>query len=49
MMQRPEGYRCPGSGYGRPHGKHQREERARRAKDRAEAKAVHGKAPAVSP
>lgn len=30
-MQRPQGYRCPGSGQGFPHGKHKKEARRRRA------------------
>lgn len=38
-MQRPEGYRCPGSGRGFPHGKDKRQARRERAAARAAAKA----------
>lgn len=34
-MQREKGFRCPGSGYGHPHGKHKKEERSKRAAERA--------------
>jgi hypothetical protein len=37
-MQREKGWRAPGSRAGFPHGKDKRTERARRAKERLEAK-----------
>lgn len=33
-MQREEGWRAPGSGYGFPHGKHRKEFRRKRAEER---------------
>lgn len=34
-MQRPKGFRCPGSRVGRPHGKDKKIERRKRAEERA--------------